>query len=63
MKKILLLLAIIAAFIILSKFGQFGFPASHPISADCIGVKTQQTDSRGINRVQCYGYLFNGWSE
>ena len=43
--------------------GGFGFPATHPIDADCFGYKTETKDETGIKRISCYGYIYNPWLE
>ena len=58
---IFMLICIILVYLWPNKF--IGFPTVHPINADCVGYKYEKVDESGINRVYCYGIMYNYWLE
>lgn len=58
---LLFLIIVVSLFLFPDK--TVGFPAVHPIDADCFGYKYQKIDEKGINRVYCYGIMYNYWLE
>lgn len=55
------LVILLSAFLFLAG-AVIGFPFVHPVDADCIGYRYEKPDD-GINRVYCYGIIYNLWFE
>jgi len=47
----------------LQHFWLLGFPVVWPIQAKCLGYKFEKADKLGINRIYCYGVMYDYWLE